>query len=118
MIMWIWGSIAVLTVVVLFTIYRVVQLFKDQKDITEYLFNKPEQTDYIQAINENHEKYIVDVTRELNHTHGVALTVTDVETSTLYHYTTFAMISDMPVEKCAIAIVHVLDTLIAEKENA
>lgn len=108
---WLWIAIGAHTA---FQIIFAVILFlmrQEQKDLR----NIPEPVDYIQAFDELHVDYIKQVTDILNHEHGVGLTVGDVETSALFHYTTQALVNDTPPEKCASSIVYVLDNLMAKK---
>ncbi len=109
------GVLAVMVIILAIMVYRTKVV---ASKVHDHIFNKAKPTDYIQVIDQNHSRYIAEVTQDLNHSHGIAITVHDMETSALFHYTTFAMINDMPVEKCSAAIVSVLDELIAEKENA
>lgn len=81
---------------------------------------QPEKTptEYTEVIEQLHDEYISDVTRYLNHEHGIALTRQDVEESPLFYYTTYAMINNEGVERCAKYIVMLLDDLVQRRREA
>lgn len=73
-------------------------------------------TVYTTAIERKHEEFITEVTKHLNHEHAIALIREDVTDSPLFYYTTYAMVNDVPVEKCASNIAWLLDELVQQQE--
>lgn len=72
---------------------------------------------YIALVNKKYETYLAEVVQYLNHNYAVPLMVDEVADSRLVDYIVNSFVTDIPVEKCASNIVHIVDELVEQEES-
>ena len=108
---WILGVLVVMQVV---TAVVLVLILKRnlERDVVQ------EPSKYIALVDKKYNDYLTDIVQKLNHEYGVPLMKEEVADSRLVDYIVNSFVNDIPVEKCAGAIVYLMDELVEQAEES
>lgn len=111
--MLVWISIGVLAIMNIIITSVLIQIIRRNRthDIEQ------EPSVYLTLVDKKYDQYLTEVVQHLNHEYAIPLMRDEIADSRLVDYIVNSFVTNIPIERCASNIVHIVDELVEQAES-